>query len=109
MNTQVNRTKSTALGKKSNLSCCPVRYQRGLFHQKKLKQGLSGTKKDFIIMILQFTYDFWHWKKDFTGNHTYTTPSPTPTPHPPPPSPHTSALIHQRSFVYFLTQSHSTS
>ena len=30
------------------------------------EKGLLGTEKDFINMISQFTYDFWHYNKILT-------------------------------------------
>ena len=62
MNTAVNHVKSTAFGKKRYTSRGPTKHRKGLFLPKRTKKEPSGTKNDFINMIWQFTYDFWHWE-----------------------------------------------
>ena len=55
MNTPVKRTKSTALGKKCNPSRGPTKHGKGHFPPKRCYRV---PKKDFLNMILEFTYGF---------------------------------------------------
>ena len=48
-----------------NLSRGPTKHWKGTFSIERTESGLSGTKKDFINMTLQFTYDFSAKKEDF--------------------------------------------
>ena len=61
--------KSIAFDKKYNPSRSPTKHRKGSFPLQEIEMGLSGTKKDYINMILQFSMCFYIEKKIFFYQH----------------------------------------